>query len=379
MKVMKREMAIGILMLFLIGFIPASASVVNNEDNPLKGRYLFPMEKIWSTQEAGEDLFGLLVEIAVGDSGNIYCRDLKNQVYYIFDSKGRFIKRFGEQGEAPGQVQQPGGTSVRVHKDTVLLPDAAKIHYFDSGGNYIRSVQNNRFTRPITVLLSEDEFISAPRKLANVEKGNAKVKYVNLKSNTEREITDFTLFNSGVLNRTFNAGTIQTNVTIPTITPVMIVGHHQGKLYFGMNSKYEIFISDMQGKAIGSFSIDRKPKQVTLEEREEVMLKLAKGIAPAEVARQMAKILPDKETYFVSIRVNDGLIYVARSHFPAGHQQQFDIFSPEGKYLYKSFVRLKEGNRIIAGPIFKDGHLLLAWEDEEGEAFLGKFKTSMPK
>lgn len=379
MKIIKREIVFGMLMLFLTGVISMPANVVKNEDNPLKGQYVFPMEEVWATQEAGEDLFGLLVEIAVGDSGNIYCRDLKNRVYYIFDSRGRFIKRFGEQGEAPGRVQQPGGASVLVHKESVLLEDAARILYFDSGGNYIRSVQNNRFTRPITILLSEDEFISAPTKLANVQKGNAKVKYVNLKTNKERMITDFTLFNSGVLNRTFREGTIQANATIPTITPVMVIGHHENHLYFGMNSTYEIFITDMQGKAVGTFSLERKPKRVTLQEREEVMLRLVKGIAPPEVARQIARTLPDKETCFVNIEIINGLIYVARSHFPAGHQQQIDIFSREGKYIYKSFVRLAEGTTIIAGPVFRDGHLFLAWEDEEGEAFLGKFKTSMPE
>lgn len=367
------------MMMFFICLIHVSARTVSNKDKPAKGEFQFPMDEVWSTQQAGEDLFGLLVEFVVSDSGHIYCRDLKNKAYYIFDPDGKFLKKFGEQGEAPGQVQQHGGAGILIHKDTVLIEDASKIHYFDAGGNYIRSSVNNHSARPISILLNENEFITAPSKLTGVRKGQAQVKHVNLKTGSERVITDFTLFNSGILNRTSDQGNMQARATIPTITPVMVMGYHDNQLYFGMNSTYDIFITDMNGKEIGSFSLTRKPKSVSLKEREDILLKLVKGHGPPELARQLAKTLPDKETYFHSIEVHDDLIYVFRSHFPPKHIQQIDIFSKEGKYLYKSYVKLKEGHLILSGPTFQDGHMYIAWEDEEGEGHLGKFNTSYPQ
>ena len=367
------------MMIFSICLVHIGARTVSNQDKPAKGEFIFPMDKVWTTRQAGEDLFGLLVEFVVSDSGYIYCRDMKNKAYYRFGPDGRFLKKFGEQGEAPGQVQQPGGAGILIHKDTILIIDATKIHYFNAKGDYIRSALNNRAAKPVTILLNEDEFIAAPTKLTNVQKGTAQVKHVNLKTGAERVITDFTLFNSGVLNRTSDQGNMQARVTIPTITPVMVLGYHEDQLYFGMNSSYNIFITDMNGKETGSFSLHRRPRAVSLKEREDIMLKLVKGLGPPELARQVAKTLPDKETYFHSIEVHDDLIYVFRSHFPPKHIQQIDIFSKEGKYLYKSSVKLKEGHMILSGPTFQDGHMYLAWEDAEGEAFLGKFNTSYPR
>ena len=98
-----------LLTVLFLSFAYISADLVNNDDKPARGEYLFPMEKIWTVNGAGDTLFGLLVSIAISDSGHIYCRDLKNKEFYIFDKNGKFLKKFGEQGEAPGKIQDPGG------------------------------------------------------------------------------------------------------------------------------------------------------------------------------------------------------------------------------------------------------------------------------
>jgi hypothetical protein len=201
------------------------------------------------------------------------------------------------------------------------------------------------------------------------------MKHVNLKTGREKVITDFTLFKGGIIQRE----NVRAAAVIPTITPVMVVGLHGDKLYFGMNDKYELYITGMDGKEHGGFSLQRKRKTVTLKQREDVLLTLVKGMAPDNLARQLAKTLPDEETYFANIESHKGLIYLFKSHFVPCSQQQIDIFSPDGKYLYRGFVRVEEGLAITAGPTIKNNSIHIVLEDEEGEITLNKYKTVLPQ
>lgn len=364
-----------LLVMVMMTALFISAGTIENKDAPAKGEYIFPMEKVWQVDTAGEMPFGNVVTVLVSDSGKVYLRDLKNKEYYIFGKDGTFSWKFGTRGEGPGEIKTPGGASISVLGNDVLVEDVDKILYFTEAGKFLRSKLNNRNTRPSVLFLNKDEFISAPANILGVPGGKAKMRYVNLKTGEERVITDFTAFKGAFIQREG----AQAAAVIPTITPVLIVGELDGKIYFGKNDKYTVYITDLQGKDIGSFSLERKPKAVSLKEREDVMLSLAKGYVPDDVARQLAKTLPDKETLFANIISQDGKLYVYRSHFtPVGHQQ-IDIFSPEGKYLYRGIVNVEKGMIIKAGPTFKDGYIYLSTEDEEGEIYVVKYKTKLPQ
>lgn len=362
-----------VLVIILADFL--CAAIVVNEDKPAKGEYVFPLVKVWQVDGAGDTPFGNVVTIPVSESGCVYCRDLKNKEYYIFDNDGKFTGKFGTRGEGPGEVKNIGGGNVFVIGDKVLIQDIDKIIFYSGEGKFIRSVLNSSNSRPAAVFLNEDEFISAPTSILRVNDSKAKMKYVNLKTNQEKVITDFTLFKGGAIQRE----NVRAAAVIPTITPVMVVGRHGDKLYFGMNDKYEIYITDIDGKEHGSFSLHRKRTAVSLKQKEEQMLKLIKGLAPDDLARQLAKTLPDEETYFANIVSQNGLLYFYRSHFVPGRHQQIDIFSAEGKYLYRGFVKVEEGLDIAAGPTIQNNCIYMVLEDREGEITLNKYNTVLPQ
>ncbi len=54
-----------------------------------------------------------------------------------------------------------------------------------------------------------------------------------------------------------------TSVTIPSITPVMVIGENNGKIFYGMNDSYLIQISDLSGKNTGAFSLESKVNKVS--------------------------------------------------------------------------------------------------------------------
>jgi hypothetical protein len=259
--------------------------------------------------------------------------------------------------------------------DKVLIEDVDRILYYNMEGQFIRSVLNNRNSRPAAMFLNENEFISAPTTITGIGDTTAKMQYVNLKTGEVKLITDFAIFKGGFIRQ----GNAQAVAVIPTITPVMVVGKLGDNLYFGMNDKYELFITDLNGKEIGCFRLERKRNAVSVKDREDVMLKLGKGHAPDDLLKQLAQRLPDEETYFAGIASYNNMLYIYKSHFVQGNEQQIDIFSPEGKYLFRAFVKVKKGLSISAGPTFADGHIYMALEDEDGEVTINKYKTVLPK
>jgi hypothetical protein len=201
------------------------------------------------------------------------------------------------------------------------------------------------------------------------------MKLINLKSGEERVITDFSIFKGGVIQRQ----NMQAVAIIATITPVMVVGRHDNKLYFGMNDKYEIYKTDLQGKDLGGFTLEREKSSATLKQKEQVMLDLVKGLAPPEIAKQLAKSLPDKETYYSNILSHNGMLYLYKSAFVPGNRQQIDIISLEGKYLYRGIIKVKEGTTIAIAPTFHKDYLYIALEDEADEITINKYKTVLPQ
>ena len=310
--------------------------------------------------------------MAVSDSEHVFARDLKNREYYAFDKGGHLLNAFGHHGEGPGQVRNIGGASIHVVKNRVMIDDPDKIHQFDDQGRYLTSI---RKTRGVSLFLSENEYISAPASISGLPSDQARMRYVNLKTGQEKVIADFTLFISGVIRTRRGTATL----VMPSITPMMIFGSHDKKIYYAMNNEYTIYITDTNGTNHGHFSLDRQGEKVSLKDRENVLIELAKGYAPKELAIQMAKTLPDQQTCFSSIECYDGKLYLTQSHFVPINRQEFDIFSPDGHYLYRGIIKIEEGSRIRTEPVFKNDHVYLVFEDEEGDIHIAKYHTTMPE
>lgn len=86
---------------------------------------------------AAEDpeVFGNVVGLAVDEIGRIYVADRAQQEVRAFDPQGSFLRRFGRQGDGPGEFQDLAG--VAWHPSGVLLAmdiGARRVTAFDSLG-----------------------------------------------------------------------------------------------------------------------------------------------------------------------------------------------------------------------------------------------------
>jgi hypothetical protein len=259
-----------------------------------------------------------------------------------------------------------------------VVADITKISYFTYDGTFIRSVRNDFFKRQPRVFINDDAFITAPIGLLEVPPDNpvGKLSIINLKTDKETLITKFKVYAGGVAADRGNTRVI----VMPGLTPIMTIGYHNNRIYYGRNDSYVINVTDLNGKFLNTFSIkNRKKKRMTHEEKLNIF---ALHDWPSNVKKEVAEGLPNDLTYFNHIKVHNGLIYVYGAYVTSVSSMQIDIFSLDGKYLYKARVTPGKGLKIIPandGIIISKGYMYIALEDENGDQKVEKYRISLPK
>jgi hypothetical protein len=365
-----------IIIVLLTASVLSIADVkVNNPDKPVKGEWDFKLQKVWAVDSAGDAVFAEIRQLGVSDSGRVYLHDRKNKKYYIFSPGGEFLKAFGKKGEGPGEVKWMEQARFFLVGDEMIIADSDNIHYFSADGDFIRSVRNSYFQRQPRLFISKAEFLSAPPLMVDTRGKDAAIRLYNLESGKEKMVTRFDVFKGGVAR----SGGMVVAMVVRGLTPMMILGYYDGRLYYGMNDSYRIAVSDLEGKEITTFGIQRKAKTIS----DDVKRKQFSGRdsrIPKEMLEKIIKTLPDQLTFFDRIEVHNGLIYVHISQLAPEetNSREIDIFSREGKYLYRAVVKVDDGDSITAGPVIKNNHIYLTLEDEEGMISLVKYKVSLP-
>ena len=160
------------------------------------------------------------------------------------------------------------------------------------------------------------------------------------------------------------------------------MGGDSERLCYGLSDSYRITISDLLGKKLGAFSLMRKRGRV---DRNYLKKFLGQWGDPPDVVERWAKDMPDRLTHFGRIEIHNGLIYVYKTQFgsKARENQQIDIFSLRGEYLYRALLKPGRGLTIhspVNGSILiKGGYLTMAVQDDAGERRIIKYGISLPK
>lgn len=365
---------ITLAVIFLVLFSVSLQGEIVNQDKPEKGTGTFNITELWQVSEGEGNPFGNIRSILASKDGVLCCLDDKLKRLFLFDKDGKLIKGFGNKGEGPGEIKLFRQASLYNAGDKIAVQDSDRIHYFNWEGEFLESKQNLRSRNPI-MFLSQYEFITAPRNILAAPGGVAEVKMINLTTGKETLITKFSMFKGGAIQD----GRGQAAIIANGLTPLFELGKFGDRLYYGVSDKYNIEISDMSGKVINSFSLKREKKRVTEEEKAAPILRGAKGLAPEELLRTLAKKLPDEETYFTDIQSQNGLIWVFVTQWTRNNSHQIDIFSPDGKYLYRKFVKVDSEYKIDKAPLINGEYLYLVLQNEEDESIVAKYKIDLPK
>jgi len=79
----------------------------------------------------------LNTRVAVDGLGNIYALGQFNNAVFIFDPEGKFVSKFGSDGNEPGQFRAPGTIAVDS-QSRVYVSDIKGIQVFAADGRYLR-------------------------------------------------------------------------------------------------------------------------------------------------------------------------------------------------------------------------------------------------
>lgn len=366
------------LIITVLLFSTLSWGQVQNPDTPARGTWNFKAEKQWTVDNYQGTPLAETQNIVLGNDGRTYVLDAQLQKIFILDSEGKTIKTFGKKGEGPGEIRVfRSGQQLFLLGDRLLYRDAGRIHYFTLDGQYQRSAVFSDTLRP-AAFTSLDSFISAPSRITDEKNKTSPIKLVDIKSSTDKTIAVYRPFAKATDTGESGGQRMTITIVIGGVTPQMTVFYKNNKMYYGMSDSYNISITDLEGKSQGGFSVEgRKPQK--LNEKFFTDLKAALGDVPADMLKKILDSLPRRAAYFQSFYVgNNGLIYVVLSNPNDAHLIRMDIFSPEGKYLYRGSLGIDK-SLSINNMTFNNHYLVMDYQNEEGDLFLEKYAMTLPE
>jgi hypothetical protein len=366
------------VLLLLMALSPFLFPDIRNRDKPVKGEWDFRLEKVWEVDKAGGEVFGLPFTLTVAEDERVYIFDPKNEKNYILDKDGALISTFGRSGQGPGElIGQERTFSI---DGRLAIIDGVGIKYFSRDGSYLKTSGLEKLRRSPQIILGEDEFISFPMTAIAVPEGRGEVYYSKLDSAVERKIGDFSLTQAGI----GSVGETVMDIIIIGLSPLLVAGYDHGRLYWGASHSYQIHISDLEGRALGGFSVDRKARSVSNSFKK----KFFKGPnVPPEMVAAIAKSFSNRLTYFHRIEVHDGLIYVFVPELDLDQGKartaQIDIFSAEGRYLYRARLDFGKGLTHLFSPLsnlcFRNGYLYAVCVRADDTVVIVKYRADLSK
>lgn len=358
-------------------FLFSQLPEIINKDRPLKGIWNFSPKLIWKTGEAGQDLFGEIQNLAVDNEQKVFVADTKHSVIFIYDRNGRYLKRFGKKGEGPGEIREYfGGDQLHLVGDKVLFADRAMVHYFDTLGNYLKSVPFSPSLKP-RIFIDEHTFISAPATNDQRSKEPSRIMVYDMGTGKRKAIASFRPYNKATSTEQTESRQVTVGIVINDITPLMMVHVAGDRLYYGMSDTYRIDIVDLEGKIISRFSIpDREANPVSDTYKKE--LKASLGDVPENFLNSIIGGLPPHASFFSAIQVDKkGNIYLFESDPDSKSKKSIDIFNPRGEFIYRGSFASDIGESI-QNILIGDDLALIVTEDEEGTVKLSRFSINLP-
>jgi hypothetical protein len=219
--------------------------------------------------------------------------------------------------------------------------------------------------------------VAVPLGLFEAPDFKAHIKRINLESGQETIIADFEIFRGGI----GRAGKMVGSLIVPGLTPLMTVGYGDGRLYYGRSDSYKIQVTDLSGKFLNSFSLDRGKKRVPDDVKKKYFGRYSS--MRKQALDQIIETTPNEATFFCRIETHNGLIYVFVPDIARHNRQTIDIFSPEGKYLYRGKLTIQDNLTMmepqIYNPYIQNEFLYVSVIDENDNVKIIKYRISLPE
>jgi hypothetical protein len=321
--------------------IENGVKVIKNPGEPLYGYIKLKLKEDLSIGR-GDDknyAFNRVRGIAVDNQGNIYAVDMSNQRVQVFDQKGKYLKTIGGMRKGPGAFQQPYKIQLDENTGNIYVSDGPKIKVFDKEGEFVADIVPKAY--PVDFIIAGDWAILAKTSSGRPDEATVELTKINLKGEALGTYASFPFYNI-LLTKIDGMGSGSGYSGLEH--DVLVVGIDQQTCLYGYSKEYKLNVIDSQGKLLFKVEKDEPYHNVTPGEQEDYKKKAAqitKKLRAKYKDIQVLYNLPEHWPCFYKLLTDsEKRIFVQTNHTQARPEvdNEVDIFSPEGYYLYKTVI-----------------------------------------
>lgn len=301
--------------------------------------------------ESEEEMFGELTSIDVDSDGNIYILDRKDKKVKIFDSAGKFLRKFGKDGQGPGEMNLPITIQI-ISNDELVVSDALnqRLMFYSLEGEFKREMSTALKATGFTLPLFDSQGNILGQQIVPTEE------------KLMREVRKY----DSELNSLFTVASIDnTNIVQGKINPFQVVIFYQlGKdnaIYCSNPDAYEIKVLNTEGKMVRRILKDYDSVKVTEKDKEDFFERVPEIAGPIKDRIEFPKVYPAYQNFTID---EEWRLFVRT--FEKGKEEGeffFDVYDVDGRYIakipFKGEPRVWKGKKLYAIDETEDGFQIL--------------------
>jgi len=315
-------------------------------------------------EEEGDEnyMFTSPRDIDADSQGNIYVLDSREYTVKKYDPQGKYVKNIGRFGQGPGEFDYPRYLCVSERGNifvTELLE--GKVEVFNQEGEYQKYLNVDRHDR--IAVTKDEELVIGDSVFEETEKNEIQYFHkVGIYDQQKDEILDFYSQKKPRWDK----------ISSDTFTyeyPLFVRWDINSKdhIIIATANKYELKVFTTDGMLFSKYIIDIKPIPVSGEAKRkvsEMLDKLKSSIAFDD--RELRKLVEYYPVFnCISIDEKDRIWVERYDPFRRDKAKKeiiFDVFSPEGKFMFTTKIEMD----IYPQLIFKNGYIYTLARDESG-------------
>ncbi len=338
--------------------------IVHNPEAPFYGKLELDLEQDLSigNEEDEPYFFYRAFRMGVDSEGNIYVMDAGNSRIQKFDPKGEYVQTIGKKGQGPGEFDSMYGFYID-QEDQIYVSSGTKIQKFTADGSFEKGIP--LANRIFNFWISPDNTIYGVTSATREDSRIRQIVKVNIEGKELEEIAHFAEVKA--VNRKGEGGQQMAFVLMHNYNHELSISPFKyTSLLYGYSGDYRLSRLNAQGVLDLIINKEEPYHSISGREKDEIVEGIRNHMAqrntqwPEDVIMEACQF-PDHRPFFSGITADDqGRIYVHRgkSVIDEDEIQEFDIFSADGIYLYRTELD-------FVPQAVKDGFLYRIESDED--------------
>jgi hypothetical protein len=317
---------------------------VRNGDQPEQGTRTIELEELWRVGGEDDDvIFGIVGKVLQDAEGNVYVLDRQLSEVQVFSPEGEYLRTLSREGDGPGEVRRPA--------DMVFLPDGNLGIVQMMPGNIVKVSPDG--TPSGSIFPGGDPSEGGFRVLFNVESRGGQVVAVGEEMSPGQSVMARTRYFSSIAED----GSERVRYLESTAERDMMnfkwdeeedyfvhMGHSalgpDGRVYMApVRDRYEIHILSPDGKLQRVIEKKYSMRKRNKEDKEFVNNTRRMIINGREIEKEISDYDPCISSLWVD---DESRLWVLHSRStreqPEGVLQTYDVFDPDGNFLYEAAV-----------------------------------------